>query len=254
VATVLALDRGNSSLKGALLESGAVARRWRETGSHPEKTIRRILEECSPSGVVFCSVVPAWTMGVMRVLAKMEIGPVVEVSAAIKLPFDLRVDAPEKVGPDRIAAAAGVVEAGEREAVVVDAGTALTVDVLSRDGFIGGAIFPGEALIARALHEGTASLPLVDTTRGEPRLPGRNTAEALFAGIRFGMAGAAAELIRRSKAALPLYASVWLTGGWADALAPLLDASVKRDPDLVFHGMNLIYSLNGGKARRSRGE
>jgi len=251
VGKILALDRGNYALKAALLESGIIMRRWRETEAHPEKTIRRILAECTPSGVVFSSVVPAWTMGVMRVLEKIDIGPVVAVEAGIKLPFELAVDAPEKLGPDRICAAAGVFAAGEREAVIVDAGTAVTVDVLSRDGFLGGAIFPGESLLSRALHEGTSSLPSVDTARKQPRLPGRNTEEAIVSGVRWGLVGAVKELIAQSKASLPLYASVWLTGGGAEAIAPHLDVAVKREPDLLFLGMNLLFSMNGRARRRS---
>jgi type III pantothenate kinase len=249
MAKILALDRGNYALKAALLESAAVSRRWGENASHPERTIRRVLEECTPSGVVLSSVVPAWTMGVLRVLAKLDVGPVVVVNAAVKLPFELRVDAPEKLGPDRICAAAGVYAAGEREAVIVDAGTAVTVDVLSRDGFMGGAIFPGESLLSRALHEGTSALPPVDTTRGQPRLPGRNTDEAIFSGVRWGLIGAVKELIAQSKASLPLYASVWLTGGGAQAIAPHLDMAVKHEPDLLFLGMNLLFSMNAAVRR-----
>jgi len=253
VAKILALDRGNYSLKAALFESGKIIKRWGETAAHPEKTIRRILEDCAPAGVVLSSVVPAWTMGVMRVLEKVEIGPVVAVNAGIKLPFELRVGAPEKLGSDRICAAAGVFAAGEREAVVVDVGTAVTVDVLSRDGFMGGAIFPGESLLSRTLHEGTASLPLVDAARGEPRLPGRDTDEAIASGVRWGLVGAVRELVARSKAALPVYASVWLTGGGAGNLASYLEIETRREPDLLFLGMNLLFALNGGARRRARG-
>lgn len=251
MARILALDRGNDSLKAALIESGKIVRRWREVAAHPERTIRRILEECSPSGIVISSVVPAWSMGALRVLRKLEVGPVIEVGPAVSLPFDLLVESPEKLGADRIAAAAGVAAAGEREAVIVDAGTAVTVDVLSREGFRGGAIFPGPGLLARSLHEGTAALPLVDSSRPEVRLPGRNTKEAIASGIRWGLVGAVRELVSRSREALSGSASVWLTGGGAAAFEEHLGVKVKREPDLVFIGMNLLFTLSGERKRRA---
>jgi type III pantothenate kinase len=249
MARILALDRGNDSLKAALIESGKIARRWREVAAHPEKTIRRILEECTPTGIVISSVVPAWSMGALRVLRKLDIGSVIEVGPALALPFDLLVESPEKLGSDRIAAAAGVAAAGEREAVIVDAGTAVTIDVLSREGFRGGVIFPGAGLLARSLHEGTAALPLVEASRKEIRLPGKNTKEAIAAGVRWGLVGAVRELVTRSRETLSDSASVWLTGGGAAAFEEHINVKVKREPDLVFIGMDLLFALNTERKR-----
>ena len=171
MAWILALDRGNDALKAALFDSGTIIGKWREAGGRPEDSLRRIAAELARDSaraagaglskadrallldairgsvmfhsVVFSSVDPRWTEAMRRVLDRMGASRVLEVSAKIEFPFGILVERPAKTGPDRLAAAAGVIAAGEREAIIVDAGTAITVDVLSKRGFLGGAIFPG---------------------------------------------------------------------------------------------------------------
>src|SRR5205823_978167 len=108
-----------------------------------------------------------------------------------EVPIRAAVDAPEKVGIDRLLTAAAVVPhipSGKR-AVVIDAGSAVTVDLVEREGvFRGGAIFPGLRLMARALRDHTAQLPLVERFQdGQPVLPGRNTVAAITAGVYFAV-------------------------------------------------------------------
>lgn len=126
---------------------------------------------------------------------------------------------PERVGRDRLFAARGALELVQGSAIVVDAGTALTVDALRagqpprRASFLGGAIAPGPQLSAAALARGTARLPRIEPTPGVRAL-GQDTASALQAGVVVGFEGAARELVLRvaSEAAL-LKAPVVLTGG-----------------------------------------
>jgi type III pantothenate kinase len=107
---------------------------------------------------------------------------------------------PERVGRDRLYAARGALEVAGGPSLVVDAGTALTVDALAvrrgRGRFLGGAIAPGPALLARALAQGTARLPLVDVARTRARSLGRDTREAIASGVVHGFRGAARELAR----------------------------------------------------------
>lgn len=126
---------------------------------------------------------------------------------------------PERVGLDRLYAARGALAELARSCLVVDAGTALTVDALRVDArasagdFLGGAIAPGPALLARALAEGTARLPRITPATGVPAL-GRDTEEALASGVAVGFRGAARELVERIAAEAGLgEAPVCLTGG-----------------------------------------
>ena len=151
------LDVGNLSAKGALVESGEITDRWEfVTADGPGEAVGRLVET-APEGFAYSSVVPAWT-GALRALPP-GMGRVVEAGHTSDLPFGLSVDEPERVGPDRLCAALGAWAAGSREAVIVDAGTAVTVDLLSGGSFRGGSIFPGFRLLSEALHGGTALLP-----------------------------------------------------------------------------------------------
>lgn len=159
------------------------------------------------------------------------------------LPVTVDVDEPGRVGIDRVAAAAAAAAAkpSGRPAIVVDCGTATTVDVVAGDGrFLGGAILPGPELIARALAEGTSRLPAVaDLDSGAlPAMPGRNTQQAIAAGIGFGMRGAVARLVAEAAAALGGEPWLVLTGGSRGIVRDALPGATEI-PDLVLHGIAL---------------
>jgi len=164
-----------------------------------------------------------------------------------RLPLTVAVDAPDKVGLDRLlnAVAANELRPADQSALVIDSGTATTVDLLSADGvFRGGAILPGFALSSQALHHYTALLPqlsLADLGPDEPAPLGRNTREALRSGIYWGQVGAVRELIARIDGA----PAPWLvlTGGGAAWLSPQFpDAPVV--PSLAMHGLVLTAWRN----------
>lgn len=161
------------------------------------------------------------------------------------IPLPIRVDAPDRVGLDRLAGAVAANELRERDrpAIVVDLGTAITVDLLSADGaFEGGAILPGIAMAARALESQTDALPrspLADLV--EPPAPvGKSTIAAIESGLLWGAVGAIRELIERMTAACEKPPHVFVTGGMSPAVVPLLQsgrASVVHAPDLVLAGI-----------------
>ncbi|MFM8705521.1 MAG: type III pantothenate kinase, partial [Planctomycetia bacterium] len=129
-----------------------------------------------------------------------------------------------------------------RPAIVVDCGTAATVDVVSPSGaFLGGAILPGPALMARALAEGTSKLPAVAALQEQeapPAMPGRSTHEAIAAGIGWGIRGAIARLVEEARGAVGAKADVILTGGWRGAVRDALPGAIEM-PELVLAGIAL---------------
>lgn len=159
------------------------------------------------------------------------------------LPLAVDVDEPARVGIDRLAAAAAAAAAKDaaRPAVVIDCGTATTVDVVSREGsFLGGAILPGPELLSRALAEGTSRLPAVAELDGGavPTMPGRSTQAAIAAGIGFGMRGAVSRLIAEATSALGAPPQLFLTGGSRGIVRDALPDAIEI-PDLVLHGIAL---------------
>ena len=166
---------------------------------------------------------------------------------ALRPSAGLEVDCaePERVGADRLYAARGALELVGRSAIVVDAGTALTVDALragtGRATFLGGAIAPGAALGAEALARDTARLPRVEPRAGVPAL-GRDTRGALLAGLVHGLRGAARELADAVAREAGLEGSPAVVTGGARSL--LLEPSpcfgpreVRVDPELVHRGL-----------------
>lgn len=167
---------------------------------------------------------------------------------AIRPDPGLRVDCrePEKVGRDRLFAARGALELSPAGAIVVDAGTALTVDAARADGtFLGGAIAPGPELLARTLAEGTARLPRIAPRERAPAL-GRDTQEALQAGVLHGFRGAARELVDRvSEESALAAAPVVLTGGARGLLREPTAFPARRvieEADLVHLGLLAAYA------------
>lgn len=171
-------------------------------------------------------------------------------------PLKIDVDFPDKVGVDRLLGviAANVVRAEGQPAVVISSGTATTVDYVNERGhFCGGAILPGFDLCAKALHQYTALLPLIeiDTVLDDVDMPaeiGRNTHAAITSGLYWGHVGAVKELLNRlAKVARsgdrpqrePL---VLLTGGAAPLLMPHLPENVRLEPHLALQGLALVVA------------
>ena len=163
--------------------------------------------------------------------------------AHLDLPLAVLVEEPHRVGIDRLAgaAAAALVKDPARPAIVVDCGTATTVNLVSAAGeFLGGAILPGPALMARALAEGTSRLPEVAALdhAPPPALPGRSTQAAIAAGIGWGIRGAVERIVAEAQRPFAGAAQVILTGGSAGLVRDCLPSAVEQ-PDLVLAGIAL---------------
>lgn len=164
-----------------------------------------------------------------------------------QLPLSIRVDEPDNVGIDRLlnAVAANTRRPPNSAAVIVDAGSAVTVDLVDGAGeFRGGAIFPGLRLMAKALHEHTALLPLVEFDTIE-QAPAGNTIAAIRAGILAAVRGGIWQLVCRyvesadADNAMPVY----VTGGDASLLLAADPELGKHWPEMTLHG--ILHSIGG---------
>lgn len=160
------------------------------------------------------------------------------------LPIEINVKYPEKVGIDRLlsAVAANQLRATGQAALVVDSGTATTVNLVDEEGiFQGGAILPGLRLSAKALHEYTQLLPRVGLDEFETQSKGpvgKDTREAIRSGLYWGQLGAIRELSQRMLADHP-NALRLLTGGGAELLAEDLP-EFELSPYLSLRGFVLL--------------
>jgi len=165
-----------------------------------------------------------------------------------QVPISMDVIFPEKVGIDRLlnSMAANVLRQPDQPVIIVDSGTAITVDVVDAQGtFRGGAILPGILLGAKSLHEETTTLPHVDVwelLKHEPDILGRCTETAIASGLYWGHLGAVKELVSRYSAWLPATGQpplVLFTGGASVILAPYLEGA-QRKPDLSLQGLAVV--------------
>lgn len=155
-----------------------------------------------------------------------------------KLPFEVAVEKPETVGIDRLLSSFAVAKtlASARPAAIISAGTAVTVDLVDSAGrFRGGVIIPGFRLMALALHEHTAKLPLIGEFNSEVRAPGGTTGTAIQAGVLAAIAGGIDNVVEQYTTMEPGLRTI-LTGGDANLLTTLRYHPTIQ-PELVLKGL-----------------
>jgi type III pantothenate kinase len=197
-----------------------------------------------------CSVVPSLDEAICTSLRAHLPGEVLMVTSSMHLPFTLHYDSPESFGADRIALCALCQRLYPGEAVIaLDLGTAITVDVLGSDqDYLGGLIMPGLDLMAKALHEHTARLPLVGIGRPETFV-GRSTVDCIRNGIALGCVSSIEGLMVKITSWLrdehaEQNIKVIATGGNAPLIAGMLDFLPVVEEHAVLRGTSYLFSLN----------
>jgi len=165
------------------------------------------------------------------------------LSHKTKLPFKNEYETPETLGSDRIAAVAGAFHMYPgRNVLIIDAGSAVTYDYLSGKTFKGGNISPGLSMRFKALHRFTGKLPLGSTLE-KYSSPGKNTLEAITAGVTDGLIYEMNEYIKTFQEK-NIDSMVILTGGDSGYLKDRLGCKINYQPDLVLTGLNYILEYN----------
>lgn len=124
-------------------------------------------------------------------------------------------DAPPTLGMDRIANCAALVQK-KSSGIIIDAGTAVTLEVVSNKKFIGGAILPGPGILARAMHDYTGALPLIECRQAvdlETIIPETLTAKAMEIGVQSAAVAGTLQLMRNFLKVLPENSPVIVCGG-----------------------------------------
>jgi type III pantothenate kinase len=164
------------------------------------------------------------------------------VGRDIDLPIKVLTEAPEQTGVDRILGVAAAYEQIAKACVVVDAGTAITVNGCNDNGdFVGGAIAPGAALQLQSLHEKTARLPLVSLAQPQGAL-GKSTEQAILHGVYHGIRGMVKEVVENYATELGTWPDIIATGGDAAALFEGWELIHAISPDLTLYGIALAYA------------
>ena len=195
-------------------------------------------------GIALCSSVPRVT-GSLRRMSERYFGfAALVVEPGIKTGLPILYDNPKEVGPDRIANAVGAYDLYGGPTIVVDFGTATTVEAISAGGeYLGGAIFPGVEIAMDALFGRAAGLRRVEL-QAPKHVIGKSTAESIQSGAMYGFSAQVDGLVDRFVAELG-ECTVISTGGLADLISPHARTVQHYEPWLTLYGLRIIFERNG---------
>jgi type III pantothenate kinase len=199
-------------------------------------------------GVILGSVVPPLT-GTVQGMARryFDLDPLT-VEPGVETGMRILYENPSEVGADRILNGIAAYErfgrSVNRPLIVVDFGTATTLDAVSANGeYLGGVICPGVQISADALFQRAARLPRIDV-RKPARIIGQTTVGAMESGLFYGYVGMVEGLVRRMTDELGGDAMPVATGGLATVISPEIVSIVHVDPDLTLHGLRIVWDRN----------
>jgi type III pantothenate kinase len=253
---LLAINANNTNTSFAIWDGAELKGSWR-IATNGRRTADEyvvwldhllVLESLSRSavdGVVIGSVVPDANFNLLtfsRRYCRTE--PVIVGEKGVDLGTRALVDRPEEVGADRLVNTVAAHDRYQGPLIVVDFGTATTLDVVDAEGnYIGGVIAPGINLSLTALHMAAAKLPSVRISRTE-RVIGKDTVSCMQSGIYWGYIGLTEGLVGRIRKEFGAPMRTIATGGLAPLFAGATDCIEQVDPDLVLWGLRLIYQRN----------
>jgi type III pantothenate kinase len=243
VSHCLQLDVGNSAAKWRLVQGGAVVSRGEYRQDEPDTR--------EPLRAAAASASDIWVASVAGEAAEAELNALLAERATVAPwyartpdrtgPLSNSYAEPARMGVDRWLAMLGAWQRLPGALCVVDAGSALTIDLVDADGsHTGGYIIPGPTLMERALLLDTDRVRF-DEDEGYELSPGRSTAAAVRHGIALAQAGAVRLVLDQSGAALP---ALVFSGGAGEVLMSLVDEGGEYAPDLVFEGLEAMRALS----------
>lgn len=253
---LLAINANNTNTVFALWDGATLKGSWR-TATEAKRTADEYvvwfdhllalakLSRGDIDGAVIASVVPDVNFNLVTLCKKYcNTTPLIVGDKGVKLGMKALVDRPDEVGADRIVNTVAAHDRYKGPLIVVDFGTATTLDVVDEKGnYCGGVIAPGINLSLAALHAAAAKLPSIRIRRTD-KVIGKDTESCMQSGIYWGYIGLVEGLVARIRAEFGAKMKTVATGG----LAPLFENSTPAletvDPALNLWGLRLIYDLN----------
>jgi type III pantothenate kinase len=251
---LLAINIGNTNVQAGIYVEGQLSETLiirASDAAAQQVTLQqawdRIKDLASPA-VVVASVNPVvadklvgWAAGALNT-------QIYRTEIDMEIPVGRQLDPETIVGEDRLLAAAAAYHVLKQACVVVDAGTAITVDFVDGAGtFHGGAIAPGARMMLKAMTQGTALLP--DIELAKPAEPiGHNTQQAMLSGVYYGIRGMVRELVEQYAEQVGTFPMVVATGGDANLIFEDFDLIDRIVPELTLQGILVTakVALDGG--------
>ncbi|MCX5698768.1 MAG: type III pantothenate kinase [Candidatus Omnitrophica bacterium] len=240
---LLTIDVGNTNISGGIFVGGKLKYQFDIVTKTYKKTelAKKLRAYPEISASIICSVVPKLTRVIQRDL-KLFYGrnPYI-IGKGLIVPIENRYRVPKQVGQDRLVNAYAASNLYAGPLIVIDSGTAITFDVISKDqAYLGGLIFPGMNISLEALKEKTALLPQVKLQQPK-MLIGRDTKNSILSGVVFGTAALSKELATRIKQYLGKNARIIGTGGDISLIKRNSGMKIKINRNLSLIGIKLVY-------------
>ncbi len=202
----------------------------------------RMIQDAPNAAVAGASVDPQLSAQLDQAVRQATQRSVQWVGDELELPIEVLTDQPTQTGVDRVLNIVAAFEQMQKPCVVVDAGTAITLDACDEKGrFVGGVIAPGARLMLDSMNRGTARLPAV-----APAVPaealGKNTAAAMQAGVYYALRGLVREFMESWATQLGHWPDLIATGGDAELLFKDWELLHAIAPDLTLYGIALAYT------------
>lgn len=238
-ASILTLDRGNTTLDVMLHGGGGDCRRAR-LAPQDSAGLAAFLADQRPRLCAAVSVVPDGLDDALALLRALAV-PVAVVGRELQCPLQIDYETPQTLGADRwLGALAAHRQFGA--AITVDCGSATTVNLVERAGtFRGGAIAPGLRALCAGMAHVTPHLPRADVAQATS-MPPRSSATAVHTGVALAFCGAIERLVADLQVAARSAATVVITGGHADDYRRHGRLACVHVPDLVHQGLRLLVA------------
>ena len=240
----LAVDIGNTTIHNGIFKAG-VLRKVFNIPTYTTGLDRQYIKKLGASlrkirAVIIVSVVPDVSRQAEETLKNLLGARILVVGRDVDSGVKNLYKRPLQVGQDRLVNARAAYELCRKGAVIVDFGTALTIDVVTRNReYIGGVIAPGIEISLNVLSERAALLPRISLKRPQGLL-GRDTIESMRSGTVYGFSSLCDGLVVRLKKGYCRRGMVVATGGMSRFIGPYCRTVDKIDPDLTLKGLNLI--------------
>ena len=239
---LLVIDIGNTNINFGLFNGKRLAKKFTiPTALYGFKELKVRLGTFKARDMVICSVVPKLTVVLKRDLFRLSGKRPYIIGKDLIVPLQNLYRNPKQVGQDRLVNAYAAVMLYKAPLIVVDFGTAVTFDVISKHKeYLGGMILPGLAISLDTLAQRTALLPKVKLDRPKEFI-GRDTKNSMLSGIVNGFAALTDDLAERIKDKIGRQARLIATGGNVALIAPYCKSIDKIDRDLTLKGLSFIY-------------
>jgi type III pantothenate kinase len=237
----LTVDIGNSSIKTGLFNSEKLISVRSFHSINHQKLLQYALKR-NVKNIIISSVKKSSIQYTQRM--KKFFRNFIELTPSLPLPIKIRYKTRNTLGQDRIAAAVGANYLfPQKDVFVIDMGSAITYDLVSRNKeFTGGNISPGMNMRFKALHEFTSQLPLYQPLN-QKKLLGESTKEAIISGVQNGITFETERYIENIKSIYPK-SEIIITGGDSKFFDNKLKYTIFAEPDLIILGLYKILKYN----------